>query len=161
MIIISVLGGIIILVKKSQKFDENKSQAKQNSTYIILGMVSLFVFSLLYYGTLPSEITIDNESFHIKGMYGFELKNSEIQTALLIENIPAIIMKTNGFGFGTIKKGHYKLEEYGICALFLNSDKGPFLLITRKNGEKIVINYSNKTDTKQTYDRLNSIINRH
>ena len=160
MVTISGLGGIIILVIKAQKFDKNKSKAKQYSTYIILGIVSLFIFGSLYYGTQPSEITIDNESFHIKGMYGFELKNSEIQTALLIENIPAILLRTNGFSFGTIKKGHFKLEEYGICVLFLNSDKGPFLLITRKNGEKIVINYSNKTDTKQTYDRLNSVINR-
>lgn len=153
-ILISVLGGTFILSVKSRKFDRNESNEKYKASYIILGIVVLFVFSLLYYGSRPAEILISKESVLIKGMYGLELSIKDIQKIELIEKIPTITLRTNGFSFGSTNKGYFELEEYGKCRLFLHSNSNPYLIIIEKNGEKTIINHKDKRETKMEFERL-------
>lgn len=61
-IFISVLGGIIILVVKSRKFDRNESNTKYIASCIVLGAAILIIFSSLYYETRPTKIII-NEGY--------------------------------------------------------------------------------------------------
>ena len=158
MIFISILLGVIILVIFAQKYDHNKEN-KPRRTYLILGIVILSVLGLITYGFVPTKVIVSNDNVRFKGIYGFEMRNSDIKNIELTEKIPSIIMRTNGFGLGAIQKGTFKLNEFGKCKLFLNSNKNPFIIITDKNGLKTIINFKDSALTRDKYTELKALIN--
>lgn len=157
-ILISILGGVIIMIVKSRKFYPDKLNNKSKGVYVVLAIVFLSVFGMIYHDSRPTEIVISKKSVFVKGAYGLELPIKDIQEVKLIEKIPAITLRTNGFGLGSIKKGHFNLEEYGNCRLFLHSDSSPYLIIIEKNEEKIIINHENKKETEKEFERLKLLI---
>jgi hypothetical protein len=152
--------GIAFLLVKAQKFDHNNQGSKSKMTYFVLGFVVLSVLGLLYYGTTPAKIEINGASIHITGMYGIELTGSDIQEITMREKLPSIIKRTNGFSFGSSNKGNFKLEEFGKCKLFLQSDNGPYLVLIEKNGEKIILNRKNKTEAEKVFENIKTLINK-
>jgi len=152
--------GIPFAIVKAQKFDHNKQGSKAKMVYVVVGFVVLFVTGLLYYGTTPAKIEINGESIHISGMYGIELKGSDIQEITMREKLPSIIIRTNGFSFGSSNKGNFRLEEIGKCKLFLQSESGPYLVMIKKNGEKIILNRKNKIETEQVFENIKTMINK-
>jgi len=152
--------GIAFFIVKAPKFDHNKPGSKSKMTYFVLGFVVLIVAVLLYVGTTPAKIEINGDSIHITGIYGIEITGSDIQEITLREKLPSIIKRTNGFSFGSSNKGNFKLDEYGKCKLFLQSESGPYLILIEKNGEKIILNQKNKTETEQVFENIKTLINK-
>jgi len=152
--------GIAFLLVKAQKFDHNKPDSKSKMTYFVLGFVVLIVAVLLYVGTTPAKIEINGDSIQITGMYGIELKGGDIQEITMREKLPSIIKRTNGFSFGSSKKGNFKLEEFGKCKLFLQSVSGPYLFLIKKNGEKIILNHKNRAETELVFENIKTLINK-
>jgi hypothetical protein len=164
MILISVLGGTTFLVIKAQRFDHNKvnksSIRKSKLVFIITGITLISVIGLIYYGTISPKITLSERSIKISGIYGQNINIADIKNVELVNNIPEIILKTNGFNFGETLKGNFKLKDYGNCKLFLKSKDGPFLMIIDNKGERILINYENRTDTEQQFEELKKMMNK-
>lgn len=158
MVIVSLLGGIAILVAKTRKFDRNKTGKKAIAAYILLGVVALFVVGEFYSGSKPVEVIVNSQSLIVKGMYGFELPIGTIREVKLVDSIPAITSRTNGYSFGNTKKGYFNLEEYGNCRLFLCSDSSPYLIVTEDSGSITIINLEDRTSTKTAYQQLMPLI---
>lgn len=146
--------GIAILIIKARKFDKNKTGKKTTVTYILLGTAALFVVGLFYSGSKPVEVIVNSQSLIVKGMYGFELPIGTIREVKLVENIPTITLRTNGYSSGTTKKGYFNLEEFGNCRLFLCSDFSPYLIITEDNGSRTIINFEERKSTETAYKQL-------
>jgi Domain of unknown function (DUF3784) len=159
MILISTLVGTVILVINAQRFDHNK-QRKAKLAYFILGVIIVFVLGLNTYGLIPTKTILDNDTIRFTGMYGFDMRISDITNVELATKIPAIILRTNGYSFGTILKGTFKLDEFGKCKLFLHSDKVPFLIITDKNGQKTIINNKDSLITGENYKKIKALMNK-
>jgi Co/Zn/Cd efflux system component len=158
MILIVTLIGVIILVINAQRFDHNKNK-KTKLTYFILGLVILFVIGLITYGFIPSKTFYNDETIRFSGMYGFETKITEIENVELTDKLPKINLRTNGFSFGSIKKGTFSLDKFGKARLLIHSDLPPYLIISKKNDEKIIINFKDKTETEKIYTRIKTLIN--
>jgi len=47
------------------------------------------------------------------GMYGKEMKASEIKEVELTDTIPHILIRTNGFSLGPVHKGNFRLRNSG------------------------------------------------
>lgn len=159
MILIVTLVGSAILVINAQRFDHNKNK-KTKITYFIFGLVFIFVIGLITYGFVPSKIFVNNTSVRFSGMYGSEIILSEIGNIQLVDKIPAIKMRTNGFSFGTIKKGFFDLDGFGKSRLLIHSDKPPYLIISKENGEKAIINFKDKAETETTFSRIKKMIDK-
>ena len=159
MMSISILVGTTLLVINTRRFDHNKDK-KSKLPLIIIGATTIFVVALFIYGYLPSKTIVQNDTLQFTGMYGFEMRSSDISNVELTDKIPAINIRTNGFSSGASKKGSFKLDKFGKCKLFLNADKGPFLIITNRLGEKIIINDKDTKVTKSNYNNIQSMINR-
>ena len=157
MLLIVILVGVTILVFKAQRFDHNKNK-KTKLTYFILGFVFIFVIGLIAYGFIPSKVILNKDSVQFSGMYGIEIKIAEIDNVKLVDNLPEIKMRTNGFSFGTVKKGFFDLNEFGKCRLLIHSGNPPYLIISKGNGEKTIINFNEKSVTESTYTEINSLI---
>lgn len=161
MILIVTLIGVTIMVINAQRFDHNKNKTKKTKlTYYILGFVIAFVIGLITYGYVPSKAVISNNTIRLTGMYGFEMSASEIDNIELTDIIPTIKMRTNGFSFGVVNKGFFNLEKFGKTRLLINSDKPPFLIISKSDSDKIIINLRDKTKTEQIFNEIKTLINK-
>jgi len=153
---IVTIVGVTILVIKAQRFDHNKNK-KTKLTYFILGFVFIFVIGLIAYGFIPSKVIFNKDSVQFSGMYGIEIKIAEIDNVKLVDNLPEIKMRTSGFSFGTVKKGFFDLNEFGKCRLLIHSEKSPYLIVSKENGEKTIINFKEKSVTESTYIEIKTL----
>ncbi len=157
MILIVPIVGVTILVINAQRFDHNKGK-KTKLTYVILGIVITFVIGIITYGFIPSKTLFSIDSVRFSGMYGFEINISEIDSVNLVDNIPTIKLRTNGFSFGVVKKGFFNLDKYGKSRLLINSDIPPYLIISKTDGEKTIMNFKDKTETEKTYNQIKILV---
>jgi len=158
-LIFTIFGGIIILILKSNKYDTNKnSRRKNNFVVIFLSITAIGISALFYYGTATSEIIFKDNEFEITKMYGIERNYSDIYNIELLDTMPDIIMKTNGFNLGDITKGEFNLRKYGYCSLFLETQTVPVIMLELKDGKHIFINYSSAEKTRTVYDKFSSRI---
>ncbi|NLE62214.1 MAG: DUF3784 domain-containing protein [Bacteroidales bacterium] len=156
MVMIVTLIGTIILIVKAQKYDNNEQ--KKNKLIYIPAIVITFVFGFFCYAFLPTKTIINDGTLRFTGLYGFEMRISDIENVELTEKIPTIEMRTNGFSFGHINKGTYKLKSFGKSKLFLNSANNIFMIITSKNGKKIITNDNNPVITKEHFMQIKALI---
>lgn len=159
MILIVTLVGVTILVINAQKFDHNKTK-RTKLTYFILGFVFLFVIGLITYGFIPSKTIYGNDTIRFSGMYGFEISIGEIENFELTDEFPTIKIRTNGFSFGNIKKGFFNLDKFGKSRLLIHSDLAPYLILTKNNGDKIIINFKEKIETEKMYEKIKTLKDR-
>lgn len=160
-IMIVVLLGVTIMVINARRFDHNKNKSKGlKYRYYVLGGVTVFVILLLTYGYIPSKAIITNETVRFTGMYGFEVNVSNIENVELVDVIPSIKMRNNGFSFGKVNKGFFNLDEFGKTRLLLHSNESPFLIISNKNEDKIIINYRDSLETDKIFDEIKILINK-
>jgi hypothetical protein len=153
MILVVTLIGVTIMVINAQKFDHNKKK-RTKLTYSILGIAIVFVIGLFTYGFIPSKAVISDDNIRFSGMYGIEIKPTNIETVELSEKIPTVKLRTNGFSFGQTHKGTFNLDKFGKCRMLLHSDKSPYLIISQNNGNKIIVNFKDKTETKNIYNQI-------
>ena len=78
----------------------------------------------------------------------------------LSNELPTIKMRTNGFSFGNIKKGFFNLDKFGKSRLLIHSDLFPYLILTKNNGDKIIINFKDKIETEKSFDNIKTMINK-
>ena len=161
MILIVTLIGVTIMVINAQRFEHNKNKTKKSKlTYYILGFVIAFVIGLTKYGYIPSKAIIINDTIRFTGMYGFEMNASEIENIEFTDKIPTINLRTNGFSFGVVNKGFFNLEKFGKTRLLIHSDKSPYLIISKVDSGKIIINFRDKIETEKIFNEIKALINK-
>ncbi|MGY6559422.1 MAG: DUF3784 domain-containing protein [Nitritalea sp.] len=154
-----IVAGAIVMVVKGRQFDHNPEKFV-NSKFKVLFTALVLMGALIsvIYGILPSQHEIKQESVTFSGAYGTELKFSEIDSIALTDRIPKILSRTNGLGVGQIKKGAFRIEAIGKAHLLVHASSGPYLVITTKSGETMIVNYKNKTKTDQIYREIQAKI---
>jgi hypothetical protein len=148
-----LLGGLIYLSKY-------EIQAKRKRSYIISSVLAFiiigFVGGLSFLGYQDFELKTSQESFEITGMYGSVWSYEEIQSVELLDEMPEVTLKQNGFGLSTMSKGQFKVKNYGSSTLFIHKGSSPYLYIELE-GKKIFINSKNPEQTKKWYTQLDDI----
>ena len=159
MILIVTLIGVLIMVINAQRFDKNKDKTKRAKlTYIILGLVAVFVIGLFTYGYSPSKVDISNNMIKLSGMYGFEMNVSELDNVEPSDLIPDIKTRTNGFSSGDVKKGFFNLDKFGKTRLLISSNKSPYVIMTKNNKDKIIVNFKDKSETEKLFKEIRTLI---
>lgn len=74
-----------------------------------------------------------------------EIKTNEIKTIQLVDKLPEISIRTNGFALQTIKKGYFKTANGEKIKLLINTDKQPIIYITTTDNQNIY--YSSKNES--------------
>lgn len=113
----------------------------------VLIFTLIFVVGLFFLGFKNAPLIIQNDQIQFKGSYGETLHKDDITNIELVEQIPRITMKTNGFALGHINKGYFKIKGGETVKLLLNSDKKPYIKITKKDGKQIF--FSSKDQSNQ------------
>ncbi|HMV23322.1 MAG TPA: DUF3784 domain-containing protein [Saprospiraceae bacterium] len=136
-----------------------KEKAKFWAIFSLLCIILLLIGIMFYSSMRENKIITDNNIINITGEYGEKINIREIKSISLVDSLPDISIKMNGFALETIKKGLFKTQSDETVKLIINSDQHPLLLITTEDGRKIY--YSAKTNSnKQLYDELRMRLNK-
>lgn len=144
---------------KAQKYDKNnltESGKIKTSIKAIIGLlilVLLIVGSMIIYGSLDNEVSLNANSIEIKGKYGATINFSEIERISLIDELPPVNKKVNGFKLGDILKGYFDLETLGEGILFIQRGQPPYIYIELKDSY-IIINSEDPNVTQELYSAI-------
>jgi hypothetical protein len=104
--------------------------------YVLIAC-TLLVAGLMFvgHGSIPFEVRVD--ALRIGGIYGETLSRSSISSVQLVDTLPPIQWKTNGFATGSAQKGYFRTRDGRTIKLMLNRGDAPYLLMTRSDGRQI------------------------
>ncbi len=147
-----MLMAIVTLLK------ENSTKKKKSATVAIaiFALLAILIPIFLILSSREPAILFEDRNVKITGLYGETIPADEIKDAAILENIPAIQLRTNGFSLGTIRKGYFQMEGMGSVKLFLNSPSGPYIRLQTKH-KCIILNFKDTAYTNEVYGKLKEL----
>lgn len=130
----------------SSKFSEGLKRKSNKIGLFVLSGALIFVVGLLAYGFKENKILFDSQKILLKGTYGEVLQTDQIKSIEIVNELPNITLKTNGFALGEIRKGYFKTESGDVVKLILNSAQKPYILFTKSDGKKIYYSAKEKSN---------------
>lgn len=121
----------------SRKFSPGLSRKGQWFALISLVATLAFLGYLFVQGLGEDKLLVGDNAIILEGSYGAELQAGDIRNVSLVDNLPPIAMKSNGFALGAIRKGYFRTRDGETVKLILNSNQMPCIQITLTTGEKI------------------------
>jgi hypothetical protein len=136
----------------SRYFPVAKKRSQLRSA-IIIGFILSFVCALLYLGLRNDGIQALTDRVVIGGMYPDEIQYSEISKIELVDALPVITYRSNGFALGGSRKGYFKTENGKVVKLYINGARQKYILIETISGMRHY--YSDaKEDNKVLFERI-------
>ena len=126
----------IYFIWDSQGHSIGKNQNRKFAIIVLMATV-LFVIGIFALGLQEDRLILKSSAIHLEGTYGLTLNESDIASVSLVERLPQIKYKSNGFAIGGIRKGFFVTREREKVRLIINEKEAPFLLLETKTGEKI------------------------
>ncbi len=148
--IVFLLAGFIYLSKYEVPKKRKRSYIISTSLFIV---VLGFIGYIMYLGYQDYQLVMKKDAFEITGVYGEEWSYQDVKRIDLLDDMPEVTFRQNGFGLTTMSKGKFKVKDYGSSLLFIRKNDAPYLYI-ETNKKKIFINGKTPEQTKQWYNEL-------
>ena len=123
--------------------------------WLMIGIISLMTIVLLVLFRQKTKFEIFSDLIIISDFaYPANIPNYAIKSISMVEKLPKVMMRSNGYGGLKTWKGIFRILG-GKRALFYVEDhfKGPLIKIETVR-ESVYINFKNKEQTHQLYDEL-------
>jgi hypothetical protein len=135
-----ILAYLYFIVETRKFWPLRKQKQLKWVIYLLTG--TFVLLSLLFtYGNDPAELQWDEKGLKWNGMYGEEFPREEIASLALVDSLPTIRFKTNGYAVGNHYQGHFRTRNRQKIKLYVeNKAKGPFLLLKTKGNRSIYYN---------------------
>lgn len=129
-------------------------ESSGKSGMIILAVVILlglaFPAILVLSGRKPMSVTVTDSALNIEGMYGMRVDFSKIQSCDTIVSLPAIKVKTNGYAFGKVLRGNFRLRTGEKVKMFIDKGNPPFIHI-KTDDTDIFLNLKDAAITRNLF----------
>jgi hypothetical protein len=149
-ILVILLGGFIYQSKY-------EVAAKRKKSYIISSSILIvtfgFVSVLTYIGYQDFQLVQKNDTFEVTGVYSDEWRYEDVQRVELLQEMPKVEVRKNGFGMPTMSKGHFIVRGYGSSLLYIYKGNVTYLYV-EVGDEQIFINAKSESETKEWYEQL-------
>lgn len=147
----------IYLIIKGKYFTTTQSKGPSMAAVVVLVLAILFTVALFGYGYKENTLELHSDRIELKGCYGEILLLSDIESIELVDQLPRITFKTNGFALRKVKKGYFKTETGEKVKLILNDDSKPYILFITSKGKKIY--YASKSESNEVlFEKLKAVI---
>ncbi len=157
-VISSVFLTLPYLLIRGQKYNQSATRQKTKKyngiAIIFLGLVFIGVIALIGKGMIPPSVTFQDNELEISGIYGVKIPADEIAAVTLMDQLPDVLVKTNGYNFANTLKGNFRLKEIGKGKLFIQKDVPPFVKIDLEKSGYLIINYEDPEATRNLYNDL-------
>lgn len=122
-------------------------------------LFSLFIVVVLFRaGQKETQIIFHEKEIQITGIYGESIKNTDLEYVELVQDLPNIKLRVNGFSLSTIKKGVFKTSKNKKVKLFIQNSNGPYIKISKKQDKELYFNSKNE-DTQQIFIEIENWMN--
>jgi hypothetical protein len=129
---------------RTRGFNERFTSRRMFTVVLVIMLAVLTgVILMMWSGFKSDQLTADKSGIHIAGIYSESVSRSNIKRVALVDNLPKIKYRVDGFALGDISKGYFRTMEGEEVKLVLNRPAPPYLLIERTDGLKIF--YSDKS----------------
>lgn len=157
-IMLLMIPMIIILIIKSQKFDHNKGNIKDNKIEFIVGMgiilLALVIISgILIVGIIEPKVEVTQDKIIISGLYKRSIDLSQIIEITIEDSMPKVLDKVNGFDFGYTLRGNFNLEGVGPTNIYVQENQSPYIFIKTED-RLYIINYKDSEQTRKLYEDM-------
>jgi hypothetical protein len=123
-------------------------------TAVIVAVTVALILGQVYLYSQPPAVEVSSETFSAGlGMYGIEIPRASITSVELVDGLPRIQSRTNGFAAGGLLRGNFRLEAWGAGKLFINRSSPPFVVVRTAN-TFVVVNFADPARTRELYERL-------
>lgn|GEM_PF-458350 len=122
-------------------------------TIVLLVAVLAFLGYLFYAALREDRIIIANNTLVVEGQYGDEIALQDIRSVSLVDTLPSIAGKNDGFDLGTVMKGNFRTSDGRQVKLIFNAVRTPCIRIELASGETIYYT-SKKVETETIYDQI-------
>ncbi len=153
-ILFSSIISIPIFVYAGYKMSKNKKlffKIDKKKMYILLPIILFTLFIFIYF-TRETKIIIENNNIVIEGIYGETIPIESVEEIELLNKLPSINIRTNGFAIGYILKGYFNVSKEGNVKMFIHSSGSLIRLKTKSR-----IFYFNYKDSAKTINIYNEI----
>ncbi|TMM57543.1 hypothetical protein FEE95_13775 [Maribacter algarum] len=135
-----------------ENYNNLNPKQKRLIFYVLVG-VMIFAIGAVGLGFTDNELIIEDGQLEITGQYGEAIPLADIQLIELTEKRPSLRRRINGFSFGSRKKGFFRTTGGEKVKAIINSNARPWILITKKSGDKIYFS-SNGKSNQSIYQEL-------
>jgi hypothetical protein len=104
-----------------------------------------------------TKVVFENGSFKITGIYGMSIPLNDLVQVDTVSGFPDIEMRTNGYALGKTRKGNFRLVDKTNVKLFIKKGNTPYIIIHAKNQKPIYLNFENRQETIELYNKLKRI----
>ena len=153
-------------IKNTVKILENNElnlDAKRPRTYRSVIVIAVFFVVLLtptLFMNYSNEVVVGNDVIEIKGEYAMTIPVSEIDTVLLIEELPSIRTRANGISTRKVNIGKFKMSDGDKANLYINKNVDMFIEIklnaqcSMPEADLIFMNRKTVEETKALYEEI-------
>lgn len=130
---------------------------------LLFGLIILFVISIsagIIYSERETVLTIDKKNLNVSSIYGMTVGMDEIANVSLLNSLPVIKSRINAYARQDIKKGYFRLKDWGETKLYLHSNEPPFLVVDVKESYRIVFNSKERGKIESYYKQLKEVLER-
>ena len=126
---------------------------------ILMALISGLTIVLLLLFRKQSRFEIFNDSIVIHDFgYPANIPNYTIKSISMIEQMPKVMLKSNGYGGLKIQKGIFKIQGGRRAALYVEDHRrGPFINIQTMR-DNVYINLRDENQTHRLYDEMTKTI---
>lgn len=148
---------------KILKENELNVDAKRPRTYRSIIVIAVFFMVLLVptlFMNYSNEIIVNDDAIEIKGEYSMNINMNDIDTVMLVNNLPPIKIRTNGISTGKVNIGNFKMSDDNTCRLYVNKDVDMFIEIklnaqcSQPEASMIFINKQTVEETESLYEEI-------
>lgn len=146
----------VVPSKTVDEFPQDASWKRRTRviTATIVALTAALILGQVYLYSQPPSVEVTNGAFAVRsGLYGTEIPLSNIQSVELMNTLPPIQSRTNGYSAGGILRGNFRLERWGAGKLFINRRATPYLVIRDAN-TFVVVNFDDAVRTRELHERL-------
>jgi hypothetical protein len=117
-------------------------------------VVPLAIGVLFYFLMQPPSVKVSQERFLVRSaLYGEEIPMTEVAGVSIVEVLPAIRLRTNGFALRGSLRGHFRLDEIGDGQLFIEAGTPPYVVV-RTRRDFVIVNFKDPARTRNLYADL-------
>ena len=152
-----------VKILKENELNHYAKPPRSKRGILMIGVLIAAILIPVLFVNYSNEVVINNDVLEIKGEYAMTIPFSDIDTVMLIENLPPIKTRTNGISTRKVNIGKFKMSDGEKVNLYINKDVEMFIEIklnahgSHPKANIIFINRKTVEETKALYEEIISV----
>ena len=123
----------------------------------ILALVAAIVVAFVGMANLDFSVTVAETQLEMDApFYDLTVERGQVESAELVQSLPANGTRTNGYGGISKSYGHFRFDGYGACMMYVYNDTDVYvqLRLTGEDPAYVFLNAETEAETEELYAQI-------